>query len=428
MKGIMSYALFMEELICYVMFLLLIVRVRAKKNSVIVFLFVVSCLWFICKSNLNYDTETMFPVIMGLLFLLIVENKDRKKALVAYVYVIFLFGIVVYIPTYALSIIIGKYVFVYSKNYLATLFCRSFFIICMLLYNFLRKKFKWKSWSNIFNSLQRKLIFISLLCFNIITVAHSIILRGETAKPILYHAVAVVTILMLLMLFAFIFWQAQTSIKSSEIIKEKEQYKYIVKSQEQYIQNIINRDNEIRKYKHDSNARLVVMRDLAKNNPEELLKYIDKQMSDITDNNHCYTSNSTVDAIISSLKKDMDDKKIQLVVSGRCMVHNSEIILDVCICIYNFLLNAIEACEKLEEKDRKIVFNITTLNEKLFLRVSNPCNDIPNTDSITDFSSTKEDKNNHGFGCKNASELINRHNGKVNFAVKDNCFIVEALI
>ena len=68
--------------VIYVMFLLLIVRVRAKKNSVIVFLFVSSCLWFICKSSLNYDTETMFPVIMGLLFLLIVENKDRKKALV----------------------------------------------------------------------------------------------------------------------------------------------------------------------------------------------------------------------------------------------------------------------------------------------------------------------------------------------------------
>lgn len=73
--------------------------------------------------------------------------------------------------------------------------------------------------------------------------------------------------------------------------------------------------------------------------------------------------------------------------------------IDMCALLANLLDNAIEACEKLENKSRWIYLKIKSKNDMLFIILENSTTENKK-DSINFFQTTKKDKIHHGLGIK----------------------------
>jgi sensor histidine kinase regulating citrate/malate metabolism len=98
---------------------------------------------------------------------------------------------------------------------------------------------------------------------------------------------------------------------------------------------------------------------------------------------------------------------------------------DLAIIIGTLLDNAVEACQKAE--DRYIGFNLYYKPDYLILRVENSVG----TDVIKPSwmggqgKSNKTDPENHGFGLSNVKYLVEKHNGLIEIDLRKNVFKVN---
>ena len=89
----------------------------------------------------------------------------------------------------------------------------------------------------------------------------------------------------------------------------------------------------------------------------------------------------------------------------------------------NALDNAIEATEKVDASLRSpIKLNAITVDDNLSMSVRNPVKDNVNTKHLT---SSKADKQNHGYGLKSIESIVHKHNGCVSFSCEDNIFFID---
>ena len=101
---------------------------------------------------------------------------------------------------------------------------------------------------------------------------------------------------------------------------------------------------------------------------------------------------------------------------------------DVCALFANALDNAVEACMKLEEHQRRIILESKTQKGLFCLRITNPTapiqdNNLLNSSEYQDFPSTsKQDKTKHGLGLKSMHEIVTRHHGSLNWKTEAEIF------
>lgn len=141
-----------------------------------------------------------------------------------------------------------------------------------------------------------------------------------------------------------------------------------------------------------------------------------------------YTGNSTIDAVINDLKTRMEQEEIKFEIDGILVLREEIEIFDLCNCIYNVLLNAIEACEKLEKTERKIHMNFANFQNKIYIKVNNRCLSTKEEHDIKELITEKEDKENHGLGTKNVLETVQKYNGNVTYSTKSGWFTAEIVI
>lgn len=83
---------------------------------------------------------------------------------------------------------------------------------------------------------------------------------------------------------------------------------------------------------------------------------------------------------------------------------------DLYVLIGNTMDNAIEACQSIPPKDRRIKLKLKTHNNILFFEISNPYSD----------NHLQRIRNNyHGYGLKNVARCVEKYSGKVSI-IKDN--------
>lgn len=94
----------------------------------------------------------------------------------------------------------------------------------------------------------------------------------------------------------------------------------------------------------------------------------------------------------------------------------------------NLLDNAIEAVEKIEEKEkRRISLKIYKKNNNIFINVTNFMSSP--IKFVGDYPVTlKNDKFSHGYGIKSVVSIVNRYNGNLSLKTIDNQFIIDILI
>ena len=98
---------------------------------------------------------------------------------------------------------------------------------------------------------------------------------------------------------------------------------------------------------------------------------------------------------------------------------------DFSIIIGNLLDNSIKALE--ETNDRTLNVSIKYKLQALHIVFSNSYSGRIKMDGNR-FATTKQDKQNHGYGLKNIEEVVKRHNGKIEYFVHNNIFTVKILL
>lgn len=199
-----------------------------------------------------------------------------------------------------------------------------------------------------------------------------------------------------------------------------------IKEQTAQYQMIGSRDKELRKFRHDYNQHLLVMQDMAGSEKyEELAKYVG-QLGEIQSKaNFISTDNIICDAIVNQYYSKCRECGIKFSIIGKMPPGVDILETDLCLMLSNGIENAYEAALQCEG-EKSIEIKIRSLGNFTFIEI---INSVDGKVSIEDgfIKTTKEDKENHGFGTKNMREAALRSGGSVAWEFDPRGFVITKI-
>ena len=198
-----------------------------------------------------------------------------------------------------------------------------------------------------------------------------------------------------------------------------------LKLQEDYYKKIIDNYSNIRKFKHDIKGHLAVVNELINSkNYDEANVYIGNMSEAITGKDIYNTNNIYISSILNSFDQSFIDNKIEFDLSYYIIGDLKMSSMDICSLFYNLILNAVEANLKIKDK-RFIKLYIANIKNNVVIKIINPVNDCFNLNIIEERRTSKEDKENHGFGLITINNIISKYNGNIEYSIDNKMLIVD---
>ncbi|MCD8397253.1 MAG: GHKL domain-containing protein [Lachnospiraceae bacterium] len=236
-------------------------------------------------------------------------------------------------------------------------------------------------------------------------------------------------ILLFLFLLFFIYQLGASNAKVIQLLERQKTYEV----EEMQYQSLIQSTKELREMKHDIEQHLNVIEHLIANgNETELSDYIGSYRKSLDQVHHFVsTGNAAVDCILSI-------KLEQCIKAG---IHNSWSVimpteLPIDILPFSSLLgnlwdNAIEACQRLKEKnpamEPSIQFYIKPFQQMVIIHIENDYDGVILRDSKNEILSAKASSG-HGIGLIRISEIVNEAEGILNLSTDNHIFTVHIMI
>lgn len=211
---------------------------------------------------------------------------------------------------------------------------------------------------------------------------------------------------------------------------------YSDKKLESYQNDLLNKHyNEVenmyrqmRGWRHDYKNHIATMKiHLEQGNYELLGNYLNELNMDLTNvDTVLKTGNVMVDAILNS-KISLAQSKNIAVDATACVPEKIRVSdTDICVIIGNLLDNAIEACCKLEDNDKRFIrIYIGLLKQQLYISVSNSVGGEIKKEGKTYFTTKNAD---HGFGLKRIDKIVSKYSGYINRQDETDVFATEIMI
>ena len=225
-------------------------------------------------------------------------------------------------------------------------------------------------------------------------------------------------------LFFIICFVNLISINEKEAYKEKaKSYEEYVTKQELYYKELLQKENETKQFRHDMlNHLACLIGYLEDGENERAIEYV-QEMTGIVRNSskRILTGNNTIDIIVADVFRQ--EKEVQLNWLGRFPQESVVSDMDLCILFSNLLQNALEAARLYKGDLKEVTVLVKGLAPTYFVYVKNPCNQEPKINE-NKFLTTKEDKENHGFGILNIEQVLQKYKGSISYAYKAPYFTV----
>lgn len=202
--------------------------------------------------------------------------------------------------------------------------------------------------------------------------------------------------------------------------------KCIAEQTEQYRQ-MSNRDEQLRKFRHDYNSHILSLQALSEKDEIEKLRQYIRNLGEIQASSKLISTGNIIgDAILNQYDELCADCRINFLVKG-CFPEDFMIPeTDLCVILSNAVKNAYEAAARCEEGKRSVSVEISTHGRFLFLSVVNSALEPPVLIDGMPVTS-KEDKVNHGLGTKNMRETVERHGGKVTWETDNEGHVITRM-
>lgn len=218
-----------------------------------------------------------------------------------------------------------------------------------------------------------------------------------------------------------------------KILKSNKKYIELTKLQEKinaenkYYSNIKKYYIKTKELNHDMKNHLICIKEMNKKNIDtsNYINNIEKKLDEysaVFD-----TGNITLNIILLEKKELCIEKGIDFTINinfSDCNFIKEE---DTCSIFANALDNAIEACEKIKDDDKKIKLQGMVLNKFFVIKITNTkSNDILLKNNA--FLTTKEDKEFHGLGIKSIKNSLEKYDGAISINFSENLFCLNMMI
>ncbi|MGN0458160.1 MAG: sensor histidine kinase [Eubacterium sp.] len=197
---------------------------------------------------------------------------------------------------------------------------------------------------------------------------------------------------------------------------------------EKHYTEVENMYRQMRGWRHDYKNHIATMKiHLEQGNYELLGNYLNELNRDLTTvDTVLKTGNVMVDAILNSKISLAQSKNISVDATASVPEKIRVSDTDICVIIGNLLDNAIEACVKLEDCDKRFIrIYIGLLKNQLYISVSNSVGGEIKKQGKTYFSTKNE---NHGFGLKRIDKIVSKYGGYINRQDETDVFATEIMI
>lgn len=227
-----------------------------------------------------------------------------------------------------------------------------------------------------------------------------------------------------LLLFVFYINDINKKMKNS-----LETEKILMEIQKNYYEEMLKKEEETRKFRHDYINHLVCLKGLAeKEEKQKITDYIGQLEHHIMSIKPTYytVGNDVIDILINGLIPQLKDAKVTI--KGKCTENIDINYIELCTIVSNLIQNAIEELNDLNQDSKYFKMHIFQGNKNIKMvilntskmKVANKNNNLPMT--------SKKNKKEHGIGLKNVKEMIEKNHGKFFWEYAEGEFKVEIVL
>ena len=258
-------------------------------------------------------------------------------------------------------------------------------------------------------------------CTQIIDIVLESGFLGEKLYNFLFFTICIVLVNIL---NYYLFLRITNNRKATE---ELEFLKYQLYYQQKNIENIKTTYNDLQLLRHDMQNNIFCISALLEQKEyEKAYKYL-SDLSGKIDNTNLFakTNNKAIDCILNLKIQSAKKLKIKFMydIAPNINTYNE---VDFCILLANLLDNAIEACQKIDDKERSISLTIKN-NNFITILVKNTVKDsvLKNNPHL---NTIKEDLSSHGFGTLSIRSIVKKYNGYLNYYEQDGKFCCQTIL
>ena len=253
---------------------------------------------------------------------------------------------------------------------------------------------------------------------------------NTSTYDILCNILSIAIFIRVLFLIIFVIYIKVTHDKMEQLLKTE---RLLKESQVNYYKQVLKKEIDTRKYRHDMMNHLVYIRDvLDKRKLDDAKRYLDGILGGFKkiQNTYFVTGNEMVDTIMNYFF-GMLSKETRIFIKGKCPVEIDMDDTEICTIFSNIFQNVVEEIKgnnafnaeiilEIQRGKRYVEYNIkntlfNTIDKKLIDK-----NGFP--------KSRKSDKREHGIGMTNVKRAIERVSGKFDWKEEGGYFCVKIVL
>ena len=213
--------------------------------------------------------------------------------------------------------------------------------------------------------------------------------------------------------------------KEKQSTIEKRLWVYELERKHQ-VDNIVNQEIA-NKTMHDFKNMLYAIKGILENDYDKGMSKIVEvcEIVEVASSNE-YTGIASVDALINSKVNKANQLKITINTKSINIAGAKIDAVDLCIVLGNILDNSIEACEKIKIGDKTVNLTIDLQGKYISITLENS---VSNGDSDNvDYSTSKRNKELHGYGLNNVKEIIEQYDGIIDYGITEDRFVLNLIL
>lgn len=212
-------------------------------------------------------------------------------------------------------------------------------------------------------------------------------------------------------------------LKNQVMQKEKNFLELHDRMTEQSYQTLLHNVEVNRALVHDVKHRLLLLRKLVdEGNVDKIKLYMDEieeEYKELPDRE--WTGNRFLDFIINQKKQRAEEMGIQAAIESEIIPKWILTENEMSIIFGNLLDNAIEACEKIRNRDKWFVLSLKKKGNIILIKIVNSIGEQPDT-FHGKLISDKRDSHLHGNGLKSVQRIVERHDGTMDWYIREHEF------
>ena len=216
-------------------------------------------------------------------------------------------------------------------------------------------------------------------------------------------------------------WEAEHQILISQL---EEQEKHALQTKVKILEERYQEMLKSRKVVHDMKNHILALKKYdQEQNWSGLHEYLNELSDDMLEYNfHVWTGNHMLDMILNQKRKDAQNQNTVIQIDTEVFSTLPFTDREIISLFGNLLDNALEACEKINDKERWIKIKIKKKNLLLYIEIANALEEMPKQIQ-KEFVSNKKDNGLHGYGMKNIQDIVKKYDGIFQYKVYEDHLI-----